>query len=70
MRNLAQKPSTLTAEHVPNIVFRSNRSMRSVDRAEGQSQRSPALTGNLLFALDDHGVRDRVVPMIAFEYGF
>jgi hypothetical protein len=28
------------------------------------------LTGNLLFALDDHGVRDRVTPLVAFEYGF
>jgi len=28
------------------------------------------LDGNLLFALDDHGVRDRVVPLIAFQYEF
>jgi len=28
------------------------------------------LDGNLLFALDDHGVRDRVTPLIAFEYAF
>jgi hypothetical protein len=28
------------------------------------------LDGNLLFALDDHGVRDRVVPLFAFEYAF
>lgn len=28
------------------------------------------LDGNLLFALDDHGVRDRVTPLIAIEYGF
>ena len=28
------------------------------------------LDGNLLFALDDHGVRDRVVPLVAFEYAF
>jgi hypothetical protein len=28
------------------------------------------LDGNLLFALDDHGVRDRVVPLLAFEYAF
>jgi hypothetical protein len=26
--------------------------------------------GNLLFALDDHGVRDRVTPLIGFEYSF
>lgn len=28
------------------------------------------LDGNLLFALDDHGVRDRVTPLIGFEYSF
>ncbi len=28
------------------------------------------LDGNLLFALDDHGVRDRVTPLLALEYGF
>jgi hypothetical protein len=28
------------------------------------------LDGNLLFALDDHGVRDRVIPLLAIEYGF
>jgi hypothetical protein len=28
------------------------------------------LDGNLLFALDDHGVRDPVVPLVAFEYAF
>jgi hypothetical protein len=28
------------------------------------------LDGNVLFALDDHGVRDRVVPLLAFEYAF
>jgi hypothetical protein len=28
------------------------------------------LDGNLLFALDEHGVRDRVVPLFAFEYAF
>jgi len=28
------------------------------------------LTGNLLFALDDHGLRDRVVPLIGIEYAF
>jgi hypothetical protein len=26
--------------------------------------------GNLLFALDDHGVRDRVVPLVALQYEF
>jgi hypothetical protein len=28
------------------------------------------LDGNLLFALDSHGVRDRVTPLLALEYGF
>jgi hypothetical protein len=28
------------------------------------------LDANLLFALDDHGVRDRVVPLLALEYAF
>jgi hypothetical protein len=28
------------------------------------------LDANLLFALDDHGVRDRVTPLIGFEYSF
>ena len=28
------------------------------------------VTGNLLFALDDHGVRARVTPLIGVEYGF
>lgn len=28
------------------------------------------LDGNLLFALDDHGVRDRVVPLVAVQYEF
>jgi len=28
------------------------------------------LTGNLLFALDDHGLRDRVVPLLGLEYAF
>jgi len=28
------------------------------------------LDGNLLFALDNHGVRDKVTPLIGFEYSF
>jgi len=28
------------------------------------------ITGNLLFALDDHGVRAKVTPLIGLEYGF
>lgn len=28
------------------------------------------LTGNILFSLDEHGVRDRVTPMLGLEYSF
>jgi hypothetical protein len=28
------------------------------------------MTGNVLFSLDDHGVRDRVTPMVGVEYSF
>jgi hypothetical protein len=28
------------------------------------------LDANLLFSLDDHGVRDKVTPLVAFEYSF
>ena len=28
------------------------------------------LDANLLFALDDHGLRDKVTPLIGFEYSF
>src|SRR5262249_52474750 len=28
------------------------------------------LDTNLLFALDDHGVRDKVTPLVGFEYSF
>jgi len=28
------------------------------------------LTGNILFSLDDHGVRDRVTPMLGLQYSF
>jgi len=28
------------------------------------------LDANLLFALDNHGVRDKVTPLIGFEYAF
>ena len=28
------------------------------------------LDANLLFALDNHGVRDKVTPLIGFEYSF
>jgi hypothetical protein len=28
------------------------------------------VTGNLLFAFDDNGVRDKVTPLIGLEYGF
>ena len=28
------------------------------------------LDANLLFALDDHGVRDKVTPLLGFDYSF
>jgi len=28
------------------------------------------LTGNVLFRLDDHGLRDSVTPMLGLEYSF
>ena len=56
----------------PNTVF-SQQSFNALSGSVGVKANLHdrlLLTGNLLFALDDHGVRDRVVPMIAFEYGF
>jgi len=28
------------------------------------------LDANVLFALDDHGIRDKVTPLLGFEYSF
>ena len=56
----------------PNIVF-SRESFNALSGSVGfkvNLGERLLLDGNLLFALDDHGVRDRVVPLIAFEYAF
>lgn len=56
----------------PNIVF-SRGSFNALNGSVGikvNVRERLLLTGNLLFALDDHGVRDRVVPLLAVEYGF
>jgi hypothetical protein len=56
----------------PNIVF-SRDSFNALSGSIGfkvnVGQRL-LLDGNLLFALDDHGVRDPVTPLLAFEYAF
>ena len=56
----------------PNIVF-SRDSFNALSGSVGVKINVGGrllLDGNLLFALDDHGVRDRVVPLVAFEYAF
>ena len=56
----------------PNIVF-SRESFNALSGSVGfkvNLRERLLLDGNLLFALDDHGVRDRVVPLIGFEYAF
>jgi outer membrane putative beta-barrel porin/alpha-amylase len=56
----------------PNIVF-SRDSFNALSGSVGikiNVAERLLFDGNLLFALDDHGVRDRVVPLLAFEYAF
>lgn len=56
----------------PNIVF-TRESFNALSGSIGIKANVAGrllLTGNLLFALDDHGVRDRVVPLLAVEYAF
>ena len=56
----------------PNIVF-SRDSFNALSGSIGVKvnvRQRLLLDANLLFALDDHGVRDRVVPLVAFEYAF
>jgi hypothetical protein len=56
----------------PNIVF-SRGSFNALSGSVGTklNLRDRLLVdGNLLFALDEDGVRDRVVPLIALEYAF
>lgn len=56
----------------PNIVF-SRGNFNALNGSVGMKVNVRdrfLVTGNLLFALDDHGVRDRVVPLLALEYAF
>lgn len=57
---------------LPNIVFARD-SFNALSGSVGLKVNLGGrllLDGNLLFALDDHGVRDRVTPLLALEYGF
>jgi hypothetical protein len=56
----------------PNIAF-SRQSFNSLSGAVGfkiNVVERLLVDANLLFALDDHGVRDRVTPLVGLEYGF
>jgi hypothetical protein len=56
----------------PNIVF-SRVSFNALSGAVGLKINVLGrllLDANLLFALDDHGVRDKVTPLVGFEYSF
>lgn len=56
----------------PNIAF-SQKSFNALSGALGLKLNlfgRLLLDANLLFALDDHGVRDKVTPLIGFEYSF
>jgi hypothetical protein len=56
----------------PNIAF-SRQSFNEVSGAVGlkvNMLERLLVDANLLFALDDHGVRDKVTPLIGFEYSF
>jgi len=56
----------------PNITF-SQASFNALSGALGVKVNvfgRVLLDANLLFALDDHGVRDKVTPLIGFEYSF
>ena len=56
----------------PNIVF-SRQSFNEISGAVGVKINvldRLLVDANLLFALDDHGVRDRVTPLVGFEYSF
>lgn len=67
----------LTTETVGNQVFRSidypNKTRHEVNGAAGfkvQLNRELVLTGNLLFKLNDAGLRSRVVPLVGVSYVF
>ena len=56
----------------PNISF-SEKSFNTLNGAVGLKVNlvnKLLLDANLLFALDNHGVRDKVTPLIGFEYSF
>jgi hypothetical protein len=56
----------------PNIAF-SRQSFNEVSGAVGLKinlLERLLVDANLLFALDDHGVRDKVTPLVGFEYAF
>ena len=56
----------------PNIVF-ARESFNTLNGSMGVKVNLGGrvlLDANLLFALDGHGVRDRVTPLVALEYGF
>ena len=56
----------------PNIVF-SRDSFNALSGSVGikiNVAERLLFDANVLFALDDNGVRDRVVPLVAFEYAF
>jgi hypothetical protein len=56
----------------PNIVFRLN-SFKTLAGAAGLKANLVGrllLDLNLLFALDDHGLRDKVTPLVGIEYAF
>jgi len=56
----------------PSIVF-SRQSFNALSGAVGVKVNvldRLLLDANLLFALDDHGVRDKVTPLVGFEYSF
>ena len=56
----------------PNIVF-STASFNALSGSVGfkiNAFQRLLLDANLLFALDNHGVRDRVTPLVGFEYSF
>ena len=56
----------------PNIVF-SRQSFNALSGSVGVKVNlldRLLVDANLLFALDDHGVRDKVTPLVGFEYSF
>jgi hypothetical protein len=56
----------------PNISFAQDsfHSLSGTAGAKAMIADRLLLTGNVLFGLDEHGVRDRVTPMLGLEYSF